>query len=694
MEDSNLRKKRKVYSTETINKLIKERNEGYEIDFSPFFQRDLDLRAPGVVFNMTEDEYNEYTKCCEDPLYFITNYCKFKTDDGDVLVTLREFQKKIINLATEEVYNEELDRVVPKRRNIIWMAARQSGKTTTLCSILAHKMIFNPSYNCAVMANKDDTAKELVSKITEIFRGLPYFLKPGCNNFGKTGMSLENGSKLMSAATTNTASIGFTIHFMILDEFAHIPENIVNNFWRSVYPTLSSSAVSQCMIISTPNGTTNKFYEIWSKSVEGRNSFVNLRTDYWEVPGHDSKWAAQQRADFGDEEFAQEFELQFNKSSKALLTAEDMTFIDRLSTDFVHKDIVGIQNQFLNDKNLVWHPKFDPNNIDPNDRFVFLVDIAEGGQDPDEKVKERGDRSPDSNTINIFKLRLNSPANVRKYSSISCGIRDCVRLEQIGRYSSNTEDEVYAADVASALSYALFNDDMKDCVRIMIEMNFNGTSFYNQFKRHARFTESTLVKTYHKKPVPGEKAKKKVGCKTTSNKESYCLRGKKMLTRRRTIIHCKETFTQMKSFGYVRGKLKGIACHDDLSMPVFNHIPRLFDEDDFVAWIGDYIYFHPDRARVYALNQIIEKWALDNPDMSDDAFTSLYKPDDQPQYRNPYMFGQQEQNPYIGGFGQIPSPYSSGGFGMLQSPYVSGGFGQMPSPYSEGAYPQQYNRII
>ena len=74
-------------------------------------------------------------------------------------------------------------------------------------------------------------------KIINIFKGLPFWLKPGCDNFGKTAIKLDNGSRIISSATTNTASIGFTIHCVLLDEFAHIPENIVNNFWRSVFPT-------------------------------------------------------------------------------------------------------------------------------------------------------------------------------------------------------------------------------------------------------------------------------------------------------------------------------------------------------------------------------------------------------------------------------------------------------------------------
>lgn len=818
-EDRSKRERaRRVYSTALINKLIDDRNQGYDIDFDPFFNRDTELRASNIPFKMTEEELEEYQKCYDDPEYFINKYCKFMTDKGLSTVDLREYQRKVIDIVTAESYDEELDDAVPTNRNIVWLASRQVGKcvgfnelatfsssntlsvnkkigqvfhehfeltmfskclyrlygwvknrkvknvvgkliekiehwgfkncsfdendnnkkivktvdvddlsvltdtgyhkvthlhltqpytvydiefadgthiecadnhilykpthndktkvyvkalrpgeqvvskggtkivksiykcpyklmmydltvdspdhtyyasdvlshnTTTTSAFMAWMIVFHVDRNILIVANKEKTAIEIVDKITNIFKGLPFFLKPGCESFGKTGLKLDNGSKIISSATTNTASIGFTIHCVYLDEFAHIPDNIVNNFWRSVYPTLSSSKVSQCIITSTPNGTTNKFYEIWSKSLEGENSFVNVRTDYWEVPGHDDEWAKKQIADFGEEEFAQEFALQFNKNSKMILKSHTMSYISRMVTNFIPKQIIS-QNQYLAVDNLTWHPDFDPNNISPRDKFIFIVDLAEGGADPDEAFKSKK-KGPDSNTVQIFKLRLNSVANVRRYSEISCGIQDCIRFEQVGKFTTDVDDEIYTARVCSALAYNLFKDHENNNVRIMVEMNFNGKSFYEEFKRHVQFTGSTILKTYHRKPVPGEKQKKKPGFKTTQNKEYYCLKGNKLLDMRRIIVRDKETFDQMKSFGYVRGKLKGIACHDDLSMPVFNHIPRMLDEKTFIGWIEEYLVFGAtDPSHVYRLNMLIQKWAQDNPEMTQEQFEMLY----------------------------------------------------------------------
>ena len=856
---------RRVYSTALINKLIDDRNQGYDIDFDPFFNRDTDLRASNIPFKMTDEEMEEYQKCYDNPEYFINKYCKFMTDKGMSTVQLRDYQTKVIDLVTQETYDEELEDAVPKNRNIIWLASRQIGKclifnelaqvtcsnglsesvklgeffdcprwkkklysfydrlknrtfknvvgkfiefternqykgynfdeddctkkivetkeldgvnvltdtgyhkathihrtqpytvydveftdgtniecadnhimylyngggyyhpvdvpqvnvgdklvskdgykivksiykcpykmmmydltvdsdehtyytsdvlshnTTTTSAFMAWMIVFHIDKNILIVANKEKTAIEIVDKIINIFKGLPFFLKPGCEAFGKTGLKLDNGSKIISSATTNTASIGFTIHCVYLDEFAHIPDNIVNNFWRSVYPTLSSSKVSQCIITSTPNGTGNKFYEIWSNSLEGKNSFANVRTDYWEVPGHDDEWAKKQIADFGEEEFAQEFALQFNKGSKMILKSSTMNYLNKMVREFEVKDIY-CTNQYLNTEFLSWDPSFEPNNINESDKFLFLVDIAEGNGDPDEMFKSKK-KTPDSNTIQIMRLRLNSPCNLRKYSERSCGVGDCVRFEQVGKFECNSEDEIYLARVCSALSYNLFRDHELNNVRIAVEMNFNGKSFFEEFKRHINYTSSTVQKTYHRKPVPGENQKKKHGFKTTQNKEHYCLKGNKMLDMRRTIVHDKKTFEQMKSFGYVRGKLTGIACHDDLSMPIFNHIPRMLDEKSFVAWIEEYLYFGAGNpGRVYELNNIIKQWVMDNPEMTQESFELLYGLNE-----NTGMSFNGLDTPFMGssGGGSFSNPF--GGYGSGQGNPYSGM--QMSNPY-------------
>lgn len=127
-QEGKAKKQRRIYSTQLINQLIQDRNQGYDIDFEPFFMRDLDLRAANIPFKMSEEELEEYQKCYDDPVYYAENYAKFMTDHGLSTVNLRDYQRNVISTVTAEDYDPEDDLILPVNRNVVWMSARQSGK--------------------------------------------------------------------------------------------------------------------------------------------------------------------------------------------------------------------------------------------------------------------------------------------------------------------------------------------------------------------------------------------------------------------------------------------------------------------------------------------------------------------------------------------------------------------------------------
>ena len=246
---------------------------GIPTDLTCFHNGDIELKADNLLYQSTYEEVEEFHKCSHDIIYFVEKYCRFLTDTGRHVVKLREYQRKILrSLAKEEtqiIFEQE--ELIPVIRNLIMMQSRQSGKTTTIAAYFAWYMCFHSDRNLAILANKQATAFEIVSKVIDVFKGLPFFLKPGIINAGSGGMRLDNGCMLTSQATTKTAQIGFTIHVLYADEFAHIQKFIAEDFWRSVYPTLASSEISQCIISSTPNGDDNVFFDIWDKSQRGEN---------------------------------------------------------------------------------------------------------------------------------------------------------------------------------------------------------------------------------------------------------------------------------------------------------------------------------------------------------------------------------------------------------------------------------------
>lgn len=617
---------------------------GNKVDMSCFHDRDIELRAGNILFNISEDEIAEFNKCSNDISYFVENYCRFLTDKGRTLVDLRPYQSEILDELGEEEWKESLQELGPKNRNYILMASRQTGKTTTIAAYFAWYLCFHTDRNLAILANKEKTAFEIVSKVMDVFKGLPFFLKPGIIQAGAGGMKLDNGCQLMCQATTKTASIGFTIHVLYADEFAHIPENIVRAFWRSVYPTLSSSVISQCIITSTPAGQGNLFFEIWDKSVRGLNSFKHKRVDYWEVPSHDDKWAAEMKRDFGEDEFAQEFELQFNVDSKLLLNAKLSSFLKRIETKYEYHDL---DNTDLDEdlyENLTWKKGFDPNSgFDPNkELFIISVDTGEG-KDQDE-LKDN-----DYNVLSIYRAKIKSLAKLRALRSDEYFVQNMFRLEQVGLYRDNFKDEEICAKVARSV---IFDQLGGEACLLLLEMNFNGKLFLKVFSEHDDYFEDVVLNTYHNKPVPGEKPpRKKPGFKVNADKPHYCKAGKRLMDAKTIVPNEPYTLLEFNSFGKnKKGQYKGIGAHDDTVMATLN-IARLYEESTFFDKLYDIFDELPKSPEKDLAAYYLER-PTDNKDISDNMFESMYSQQpDMSNVENIFKAGEKQYAKYITGRG-------------------------------------------
>jgi len=371
-----------IWNSFLVQQTLEKLRMGIPTDLTCFHNGDIELKADNLLYQSTYEEVEEFHKCSHDIIYFVEKYCRFLTDTGRHVVKLREYQRKILrSLAKEETKTIfEQEELIPVIRNLIMMQSRQSGKTTTIAAYFAWYMCFHSDRNLAILANKQATAFEIVSKVIDVFKGLPFFLKPGIITAGSGGMRLDNGCMLTSQATTKTAQIGFTIHVLYADEFAHIQKFIAEDFWRSVYPTLASSEISQCIISSTPNGDDNVFFDIWDKSQRGQNSFMSIRVDWWEVPGHDEAWKQKMIGDFGEENFAQEFGLDFNRAgSNLLLNSQDLLFMKRIEKEYEYHDLDKTSLDADLYEKLKWYPGFDPNEEfnTKEHRFLFSIDLGE-----------------------------------------------------------------------------------------------------------------------------------------------------------------------------------------------------------------------------------------------------------------------------------------------------------------------------
>ena len=264
------------------------------------------LKAAGVNVEWTEETLEEYQKCWEDPQHFIENYIKIvHVDRGLVPFDMYGYQKKMIQTFTED-------------RFVICKMPRQTGKSTTIISFLLHYILFNQDVNCAILANKLSTARELLSRLQLAYENLPKWMQQGVVIWNKGNIELENGSKILAAATSSSAVRGSSFNIIFLDEFAHVPNNIADQFFTSVYPTISSGETTKVFIVSTPLGL-NMFYKMWIDAEEGRSNYTPIDVHWSEVPGRDDKWKQETIKNTSEVQFTQEFECEFIGSTLTLI---------------------------------------------------------------------------------------------------------------------------------------------------------------------------------------------------------------------------------------------------------------------------------------------------------------------------------------------------------------------------------------
>jgi len=625
-----------VWNSILVQQALDRLRMGMQGDLSCFHSGDIELKAANILYQLTPDEIEEFHRCSEDIVYFVEKYCRFLTDSGRKTVKLREFQKVILRALAKEEYSEKYEEMLPVIRNLIMMQSRQSGKTTTIAAFFSWYLCFHNDRNLAILANKQATAFEIVNKVTDVFKGLPFFLKPGIISVGSGGMRLDNGCFLTSQATTKTAQIGFTIHVLYADEFAHIQPFIARDFWRSVYPTLASSEISQCIISSTPNGDDNVFYEIWEKAEKKLNSFMSIRVDWWEVPGHDEAWKQKMINDFGEDNFAQEFGLDFNRAgSNLLLSGSDLQFFKRIEREYVYHDLDKSKLDDLLYRNLLWHPDFDPNaNFNQKEhRFILSVDTGEG-KDEEEK------KDNDYNVCSVFQVVPKSLVQLKKLRNDEMVIKNMFKIMQVGLYRDNIKDEENCAQVTRAIAFDQFSPEI---TKVIIEMNFNGKHFLDKFSQHDKYEEAVVLHTHHTKPIPGEKApRRKPGFKVTAgNKDFYCKLGKKIVHQRILILNEKETIKEFKAFGKTKGgKWKGIGCHDDIAMSVID-VSHLFEESEYQDWLFDFLDEMEDSPTKKLINELLEKY-VESSDVDDSGFKALYE--DVQEQKPEYNYSQAMNN--------------------------------------------------
>ncbi len=305
------------------------------------------LKKANTPHEFTEEQIIEFLKCKEDPVYFARNYIKIVSlDEGLVPFSLYDFQEKLIN------------RFHKNRFNICKMP-RQTGKSTTCVSYLLHYAVFNDNVNIAILANKASTARDLLGRLQLAYENLPSWMQQGIIAWNKGSLELENGSKISANSTSSSAVRGGSYNVIFLDEFAFIPNHIADDFFASVYPTITSGQSTKVIIVSTPRGM-NHFYRLWHDAEKGKSEYVPTDVHWSEVPGRDAEWKEQTIANTSEQQFKIEFECEFLGSVNTLINPTKLKTL-------VYDDPVK-RNKGLD---IYENPK-DGNN------YLITIDVARG----------------------------------------------------------------------------------------------------------------------------------------------------------------------------------------------------------------------------------------------------------------------------------------------------------------------------
>jgi len=378
------------------------------------------LKRINVPQNYSAEEIQEYVKCRDDPIYFIKNYMTIvNVDRGLMKFELWPFQ-------------EELIKGLVENRFCIVKCPRQSGKSQTSLAFMLHYVLFNDQKNVAILANKGATARELLGRLQMAYEKLPMFLQQGVSEWNKGSVFLENGSRILASSTASSSIRGFSFNLIFLDEFAFIQQGMAEEFFNSVYPTISSGQTSKVVIVSTPNGM-NHFYKMWTNAIEGRSNYHAFEINWWDVPGRDDAWKKQTIENTSEEQFRQEFECEFLGSAGTLVTPGKIAELT-VRTPLSRKDNLDVYERTIEGHN-----------------YFIAVDVAEG----------RGQDFSAFNVIDITEIPFRQVAKYRS-NTISPLLFPSIIQRVATAYNKATvlvESNGPGAEVANILHYDLEYDN-------------------------------------------------------------------------------------------------------------------------------------------------------------------------------------------------------------------------------------------
>jgi hypothetical protein len=266
-----------------------------------------------------DKELQDFIKCCDPDtgyLYFMDNFFMIQhPTKGSMVYHPYDYQKRLINTYHNYRYS-------------ISLMPRQSGKSTSAAGYLLWYAMFVPDSAILIAAHKYTGAQEIMQRVRYAYENCPDHIKAGVTTYNKGSLDFENGSRIVSATTTENTGRGMSITLLYLDEFAFVRPSIAREFWTAITPTLSTGG--KAIITSTPNSDEDQFAFIWKGANKtedefgnttelGVNGFKAYRADWQEQPGRDQKWADEMKAQLGEDRFRREIGCEFIIADETLI---------------------------------------------------------------------------------------------------------------------------------------------------------------------------------------------------------------------------------------------------------------------------------------------------------------------------------------------------------------------------------------
>jgi len=292
----------------------------------------------------------EFKRCSQDPVYFMKKYCFIQhPQKGKIKFDLFPFQE------------QSLIELKDNRFNVI-LKSRQMGISTLTAGYSVWNMVFREDFNVLVIAIKQDTAKNLITKVRVMHEMLPSWLRVGTEEDNRLSLRLKNGSQIKAVSSAPDAARSEALSLLVIDEAAFIDK--IEEIWTSAQQTLATGG--SAILLSTPNGTGNLFHKTWVEAERGDGQFNPIKLHWSEHPERDQAWRDMQDELLGPKMAAQECDCDFVSSGNTVIPGDLLTwYVDNMVQD-------PIEKRGANEELWIWEY------ADYTKSYMVVADVARG----------------------------------------------------------------------------------------------------------------------------------------------------------------------------------------------------------------------------------------------------------------------------------------------------------------------------